>query len=1057
VGLEGERISIETEERFIPGFWTEWLNRDGPGGSGDWELLAEFVAAGQACESPRQVECRTVDGVPWNQTGDDVTCTVEQGAICRNPRSPGGSFCRDYEVRFLCPRVPAFSFFDHLLKEINPLTGQRFTRAQVDRISALHRQYPENTLLGRFLSPPAERAEERRRERELSRRITAGEASRDEIDRYFDRRRRTLEDRLQLLRHVLGESRWDRGVHQRYRAMEAYSQGQLDRLPARRRLSHWIRDPQGPAPFDGAHTETGKIPLAPDGHVLPRALLGDPLPFVLGAVDGFGDYHAHQLSGLAYDGRLYHGSHQGPEATALAPCRGDDHALSWIPDIAGEISGGGMLTEFARHPGRTRGFTGGAGSYRDWPTWQSFSHQQYWQGWLDDARQRGLKLFVMSAVNARILCSLAPESHSRFGGPRACEDMDNLLRQIQAAHRFDQATPWYEIARTPGEARRIILEGKMAVLLSLEASEIFQGADDEQEVEAQLQAVFDLGVRSLQPVHHVNNQFAGAAFFMPLFDFYQRVLAVRRLASPDKKEALAAVDEVLHGFDLDAAGHNTVGLKPLGESLLEKMMDRRMIVDLAHMSDRGFDRAYQLAEARDYYPINVSHAHLLSMFPQEAQDEKKVGEDQIRKIKRTGGVLGLRPGPELVQTYGPSGVENDCQGSSRSFAQSYVLGAVGYDLPMGLASDMNGGIDQMRPRFYDRRSRWSSTPQEELVSRGPVSWACGEDVNFRQRRIEQADQGSRATQGTGTDFDLVGLAHVGHLPNVLHDLNRLGVDTLRLEESAEDFLRMWERIFEVNRGPLDDSIAPGPIVENPADFRCPVPHVKQRGTYEGRALCRNGIDGTIQEHNCSGNGRVRADPWCIVGGGDEWALVRRLVEDLCPVPHVKRDGEYLEGKIVCESRPDPTIQRQSCTGDKRISGDLCIVGGGGYWLRVRRLVDDKCPVPHVKKSGSIEGKIVCESRPDPTIQRHNCTGGKRVSGPWCIVGGGDHWVRVRRLVEDICPGVRDKVGHRNDKILCQNIPSFRIRKSRCVDQGGEPWNGWCLWDEGWWYLVRRLR
>jgi hypothetical protein len=82
--------------------WTPWLNRDAPGGFGDFETLADFIAAGQACATPFAVECKTLGGVDWSQTGDVYSCTASGGGICLNASQPDGS-CEDYQVRFLCP------------------------------------------------------------------------------------------------------------------------------------------------------------------------------------------------------------------------------------------------------------------------------------------------------------------------------------------------------------------------------------------------------------------------------------------------------------------------------------------------------------------------------------------------------------------------------------------------------------------------------------------------------------------------------------------------------------------------------------------------------------------------------------------------------------------------------------------------------------------------------------------------------------------------------------------------------------------------------------------
>lgn len=87
----------------LSGNWTQWLNRDTPGGSGDYETLQEFLKAGQACPQPLSIECQTADGLGWQEAGQTYSCTTAGGGLCRNDAQPAGSRCRDYRVRFLCP------------------------------------------------------------------------------------------------------------------------------------------------------------------------------------------------------------------------------------------------------------------------------------------------------------------------------------------------------------------------------------------------------------------------------------------------------------------------------------------------------------------------------------------------------------------------------------------------------------------------------------------------------------------------------------------------------------------------------------------------------------------------------------------------------------------------------------------------------------------------------------------------------------------------------------------------------------------------------------------
>lgn len=79
--------------------WPPWLNRDTPEVRGDYEVLKEFVARGEACESPVKVECRTREGhVVWMDTGQSYDCTPTDGGVCHNR----GQSCLDDEIRFCC-------------------------------------------------------------------------------------------------------------------------------------------------------------------------------------------------------------------------------------------------------------------------------------------------------------------------------------------------------------------------------------------------------------------------------------------------------------------------------------------------------------------------------------------------------------------------------------------------------------------------------------------------------------------------------------------------------------------------------------------------------------------------------------------------------------------------------------------------------------------------------------------------------------------------------------------------------------------------------------------
>ncbi|HQP37104.1 MAG TPA: membrane dipeptidase [Polyangiaceae bacterium] len=482
-----------------------------------------------------------------------------------------------------------------------------------------------------------------------------------------------------------------------------------------------------------------------------------------GPVPGFADIHVHHLAEYAYAGAWFHGSHKGEEAVAMGACSGGDvlggdHARTSLS----------VLNEFLAQAPGTSGDTGwhfnkthGYPEYDGWPRWDTIAHQQVWEGHLRAAHDRGLNLMLMSAVNFKPLCEIMPEANRDPG--RTCDDMEAVDVQLDAAWEFDQARDWVEIALSPQDARRIIGEGKLAMVLAIEVSDLFPEGD----WLAQLKAYHERGVRSIQLVHQLDNRFCGAAPHHWIFKVFQ-------LLDRDT------------GFDLDDEGKNTKGLTVEGEALLHAMMDMGMIIDISHVSERGVKRSYELASSRDFYPLVLSHGHFRSIMLDDKQTEEKTTPDwAVKMIRETGGMFGLRTGAEQVKTYSKSGVANDCDGSTRSLAQAFAYGTKGLKVPIALASDFNGYIAQLRPRF------------------GGEKETCGASGDSKRIAAQQAVQASPS----GTLLDTAGFGHIGIEPDVIAELKSFGLDTSPLESSAETFLRVWERGLDPDRKgphPADD-------------------------------------------------------------------------------------------------------------------------------------------------------------------------------------------------------------------------------------------------------------
>ncbi|XP_051516030.1 uncharacterized protein si:dkey-205h13.2 [Myxocyprinus asiaticus] len=100
------RVRFSCPEKFCSSCRTSWIDRDNPGGLGDYETLVDIQTTypQQVCSQPIAIEVSTISGTPALQTGNVFQVyNPTQGFACVNAQQSGG-FCQDYKVRFTCPK-----------------------------------------------------------------------------------------------------------------------------------------------------------------------------------------------------------------------------------------------------------------------------------------------------------------------------------------------------------------------------------------------------------------------------------------------------------------------------------------------------------------------------------------------------------------------------------------------------------------------------------------------------------------------------------------------------------------------------------------------------------------------------------------------------------------------------------------------------------------------------------------------------------------------------------------------------------------------------------------
>jgi microsomal dipeptidase-like Zn-dependent dipeptidase len=518
---------------------------------------------------------------------------------------------------------------------------------------------------------------------------------------------------------------------------------------------------------------------------------------------GVADVHTHLFSNEGFGGLLF----QGKAFDRL----GLPKALE---DCSYAHGAGGVLDNIGNAVDERMGhYTDGYPGFTGWPRFDLSNHQQVYYKWLKRAYLGGLRLIVTHAVTNVVLCDLAKKKDGY-----TCDEMETVDRQLAKVKEMEAyidaqnggpGTGWFRIVYGPAEARSVINSGKLAVVLGIEVDTVFECTTTDCSPDAlaeQLDRYHDKGVRSVFPVHMFDNGAGGPSLQLTTMqnmgnkfvndeylDLYDCSSLGYEFVEPNDVPALwsGLLGENYSPHE-EAKGHcNAKGMTPAGAAFLREMMKRGMIIEIDHMSGVMIDQALAVAEAHSY-PVMSGHTGFAELSSGQHKHEGQKTAEQIARIKELGGIIAPIFNQGHPKDYGES-VENDCDGSSKSWAQSYqyLLGELqGGPDPIGIpiGSDINGMIQQPAPRFGSDACRGNTKQASAQVD--PVTYPF----------LSHGEQGVVERQKTMDrvwDYNQDGFAHYGLLPDFIQDLKNIGLTDDQLAplfRSAETYLQMWEKV-----------------------------------------------------------------------------------------------------------------------------------------------------------------------------------------------------------------------------------------------------------------------
>jgi microsomal dipeptidase-like Zn-dependent dipeptidase len=498
-----------------------------------------------------------------------------------------------------------------------------------------------------------------------------------------------------------------------------------------------------------------------------------------GKLVGFVDSHVHITGDMRAGGDVISG--EAFDRFGIVKALGQDekiHGQNGKLDLTGNLLRTGVPVGTHDTHGWPR-FVG-------WPTFNSQTHQQTYYVWLKRTWEAGLRLLVAQTAEDGAICRIEPRRRTPCDETKSIEDQIARLKQLQNYVDAQSGGPgkgFFRLVYTPGQARNVIRSGKLAVIIGIESSDLFdcsltngRSSCTRRDVDRRLAMYKRLGVRGMFVAHWLNNAFAGAALeggakgiFINILNRFQTGSYFQTTTCPAKgqgvevhtldqatlkllavffpaAEALGAHPMPTYPSGLQC---NARGLTPLGRYLIRRMMAEHMLIEVDHLSERARDEVLAMA-ARAHYPLVSSH----------------------------NGTGGEWSAAELVKLYKVGGYASVTPDIAPKLAGK-ILRMARYrpGFGVGIGTDTNGFASQPGPR--------PDAKQHPL--RYPFNAYLG-GVRF-----------SRERTGTRTfDLNTDGVAHYGLVADLLADMQRTTTGRRALAvlfESAEAYLETWQRAF----------------------------------------------------------------------------------------------------------------------------------------------------------------------------------------------------------------------------------------------------------------------
>jgi hypothetical protein len=398
--------------------------------------------------------------------------------------------------------------------------------------------------------------------------------------------------------------------------------------------------------------------------------------------------------------------------------------------------------------------------------------------------------------------------------------------QIREMKRLAQLnSKWMQIAYSPAEAREIILHNKLALVIGIEPDQLgtYGFASPGEEVAY----LWNLGARTILPVHAINNKVGGPAIGFAAYNWLNDLLHRPKIdATPSDLRRMPP-----EFFKVSDNQGCTAGP---GECVMFKLAESQLRVDIQRTIFSLFHLAPWIPSVNDPDYKNTGGQ-------KNVQGLCDFGKDYIAALMRKGMIIDTAhmSDQSVADTFGVIGTQlvgahPDCPplvfGSTPQPCDQYAYPAIVSHAHFRAQAihSANEPIIDYTPKEYDiSESNLAMVERvggvvgpfvgEERIEKSNIKgwrndcWMSSKTFAFS---FQYALDKLRTGVGMATDlipyrmgqrtytFNTDGLAHIGLIPDMLQDLKNLDLpaeDWRVMFSSAEAYLQMWERVERVSK------------------------------------------------------------------------------------------------------------------------------------------------------------------------------------------------------------------------------------------------------------------